>query len=499
MRISIALAATVLVSVLLVAGCGGGKETGPEKLVPAGTNFIAGIRLADVVKDGDFDALFRDLSQDVDDPQTLGDLLDKVTEQSGIDLRQFSDLVLFGDLSTIEEGFGVIAKGSFEEEQIVTAIEKAGGKTLITRDYKGRRIHTEEEEDISFSVLGPSTLVLGNASGSAVESVIDVQEGDSNRASGKVYDALQGLGDVLVRLALEVPPEATDELELPVGDLPLDLAVLKDIDIFRLGVDKDGGTMVVDARVDFTSESSAADAGEAIEAILTLVRVGSLDERIKGLLENVQTSIDRASVTVHFEVSVSELKAVVGGLGEGFQSLFGVEQETAVLEVPAPRVREVPSAPVPAPLAPEAGKRVPIEGEGHVPVGESVSYSTNPPLSGEHWPETAVCGIYDEELPDELVVHNLEHGHVVISYNLPEPDDARRLIELVERLNRRAGDWGILRPYSKIMPGTVAMTAWGVVDQFQGVDEEHIGRFYGAHHANTYSSETAQRGPIPCS
>ena len=61
-------------------------------------------------------------------------------------------------------------------------------------------------------------------------------------------------------------------------------------------------------------------------------------------------------------------------------------------------------------------------GARHVPEGQTVSHSTTPPTSGTHWPVWANCGVYDTEIPDEIIVHNMEHGHVVISHNLSDQE-----------------------------------------------------------------------------
>ena len=143
------------------------------------------------------------------------------------------------------------------------------------------------------------------------------------------------------------------------------------------------------------------------------------------------------------------------------------------------------------------GAAVPIIGAGHIPVGNFATYNTNPPTSGSHWAAPAECGIYDEELPDERVVHNMEHGHVIISYNLPELREAVRLLQLAEDLPNLES-WGIVRPYSKIDPGTVAITAWGVIDQVQGVDEQRIRKFYDTYIRNRLSNKTASVGAIGC-
>ena len=149
-------------------------------------------------------------------------------------------------------------------------------------------------------------------------------------------------------------------------------------------------------------------------------------------------------------------------------------------------------------LAEGVGESVPIEGASHVPVGELVSYDTVPPTSGNHWGVPADCGVYDREVDDEQVVHNMEHGHVIISHNLlGQPEELARFEALVADLPD-LGVWGIVRPYDRIEPGTVAMTAWGVIDTVQGVDEERIKTFYDAYMRNRFSSETARLGAIPC-
>ena len=144
----------------------------------------------------------------------------------------------------------------------------------------------------------------------------------------------------------------------------------------------------------------------------------------------------------------------------------------------------------------DVGTSVAILGADHIPTGESANYNSTPPTSGNHWGSPADCGIYGEELRDERVVHNMEHGHVIISYNLDTGDTAS-LLELAKDLPSLE-NWGIVRPYAGIEEGTVAMTAWGVIDLVQGVDEESIRTFYGTYIRNRFSDEAARVGPIPC-
>ena len=62
-----------------------------------------------------------------------------------------------------------------------------------------------------------------------------------------------------------------------------------------------------------------------------------------------------------------------------------------------------------------------IQSRDHVDLREShAAYTTNPPTPGPH-ASAERGGFYADEIPDEMAVHNLEHGFIWISYkNIPE-------------------------------------------------------------------------------
>jgi hypothetical protein len=59
---------------------------------------------------------------------------------------------------------------------------------------------------------------------------------------------------------------------------------------------------------------------------------------------------------------------------------------------------------------------------------DPVDYPDNPPAGGNHNPVPLDWGIYDKPQPDERWVHNLEHGHIVISYKGLSSKDLKTLI-----------------------------------------------------------------------
>ena len=111
-------------------------------------------------------------------------------------------------------------------------------------------------------------------------------------------------------------------------------------------------------------------------------------------------------------------------------------------------------------------------------------YSTVPPTSGRHWGAWSDCGFYNHPLPDELLVHNLEHGNIIVSYNLASDAEVAELRAAVEAIPL-AREFAIVRRYLAIPEGMVAITTWGVLDRMEGVDPERIARFFEDYPGNT--------------
>src|ERR1700754_107993 len=48
----------------------------------------------------------------------------------------------------------------------------------------------------------------------------------------------------------------------------------------------------------------------------------------------------------------------------------------------------------------------------HIPLGAQVTYGSNPPVFGPHYPEWTKAGVYSTVNDDRNLVHSLEHGYV---------------------------------------------------------------------------------------
>ena len=127
------------------------------------------------------------------------------------------------------------------------------------------------------------------------------------------------------------------------------------------------------------------------------------------------------------------------------------------------------------------GIKIQDQGRTHItPSDDHAPYNSSPPTSGPHYAQPlapARWGVYDEPLPEEVLIHNLEHGGIGIQYNCPEGCQ-----ELVEQLRgmRDLASKIIMSPYPD-METTIALTAWTFIDAFDEFDEERIRAFISAH------------------
>lgn len=132
--------------------------------------------------------------------------------------------------------------------------------------------------------------------------------------------------------------------------------------------------------------------------------------------------------------------------------------------------------------APTPGETVPEQAENHIPEGSSHEpYSTNPPTSGPHYERTEVPGFYDEELQDELIIHNLEHGAIWMTYKPSKVDQATidRLKEIAKPYDTKM----LLSPREK-NDDPVAAVAWQHILRLQTLNDaavEQINAFIKAY------------------
>ncbi len=130
------------------------------------------------------------------------------------------------------------------------------------------------------------------------------------------------------------------------------------------------------------------------------------------------------------------------------------------------------------PTVPTPGESFPSLGQQHIDPGSSHSaYNSNPPTSGWHYSQPAQSGIYDTELPDEQLIHNLEHGQIWIAY---KPDLPKDQIEALANIAKSYGSKIIMEP-RKENDSPVVIVAWQHLFKLNTVDEAQIKNFADAY------------------
>jgi len=127
----------------------------------------------------------------------------------------------------------------------------------------------------------------------------------------------------------------------------------------------------------------------------------------------------------------------------------------------------------------EGLERVPCTTANHVPEGQTVTYSSDPPLSGEHYPTWINPGFYTQLPPKEKLVHSLEHGHVVIYYDQARLS-ASEMAALEKLARRYKGMWDGVSAVPKAGEHAIILTAWEHMLRLERYDQSRIDAFVDA-------------------
>ena len=155
--------------------------------------------------------------------------------------------------------------------------------------------------------------------------------------------------------------------------------------------------------------------------------------------------------------------------------------------------------------SPSVGTEQPNDGTAHVRVGTDCRaaptsdpncgtnpYSSTPGTSGPHWDPSGIAnwGVYTTPQSETQVIHNLEHGGIVIWYQ-PDQLDADEVDQLAQYVTRQTSS-GVSGRYKFILSPwdgpdfghPIAVTAWRHLLYLDEVDTGAIDEFQRAHYGN---------------
>lgn len=305
--------ATLAVFGMVLAACEA-QARDPIDLVPARSEILVSVDLPAILADGDVRELYemvvasRSAQDDV--PATLGELLAKAEEETGLDFASFGEALMFADLPSagdMDAGmdsenldyFGFIAAGAPAD-----LMETLGGSEhaeLTEGEYSG--IATLGDEEMLIAVVDGAA-VFGSPE--AVQDVIDVAENGAATVSGELLDLYESLGDTWMTLAVTLSQDLQDEIEEAAGSgaegMPVDLGGVFGFDAVGVSADKVETDGILRVVMRYGSADEAQEAQETIDALITLFEAfGGGDEQMMEALESLEISVDDTDLI--FEVT----------------------------------------------------------------------------------------------------------------------------------------------------------------------------------------------------
>lgn len=129
------------------------------------------------------------------------------------------------------------------------------------------------------------------------------------------------------------------------------------------------------------------------------------------------------------------------------------------------------------------------QGQNHFTTSQSIqtinqSYNSDPPTSGPHWPNWSNWGVFQQAIPSEMQVHNLEHGGIVIQYDCPQgcPQAVNTLSSYAFRYPATNFTGVLLAPRPNLPESArIALTAWTHRLLLKTLDTDKTNQFVAAY------------------
>jgi hypothetical protein len=106
---------------------------------------------------------------------------------------------------------------------------------------------------------------------------------------------------------------------------------------------------------------------------------------------------------------------------------------------------------------------------------EHAPYNSSPPTSGPHYEIPAETTFFTDQIPPEQVVHNLEHGAIVIWYS---PNADEQTLDDIEALVDQEPTATVAVPFADLeSPYSLALTGWTSLQKCEQVSQDVVDQF----------------------
>lgn len=334
----VGLVAILLIGMLSFVGCRATPTNLPPTQIPLAipqrVDLLGKVKLAEIIDDEDFAEFYRGMAaQEATLPQTLDAAVDQVEHEIGVNLRDFTNVTVFGDASALLESVesaqgssglpycGALVEGKLDESTFIPSLESKIGQELARSNYQNFTIYAlpdsyNQDGAFSMAFLADGQMVIGTSQ--AVKDVIDVTVRLQEPLSGTVYELYSQLGDALIKLASSVPESLTRQIpaKIPIGPINLSLRSFRDINYATLIITKKEAIINADVHLEFSNKDSAKASGLLLWIAIKAGKYVVPDPNAKELLSKVHTSRSGSSVSLTLALTVSEIERLTSAMFE---------------------------------------------------------------------------------------------------------------------------------------------------------------------------------------
>ena len=323
-NVVIGLGVGILMLSILLTGCQKSPVTIETPLVPEKADAIAKVRIAEILNDEDIADLYTCIAAIAPSaPQTLKLALDELRDETGVDLRDLKEAVVFADTSAgappeavslpntpggastgeVEARIpyaGGIVECNIPAKQVFEILQLLGIKNYEVYTYSDYNIYSLAD-DINIAFLSSKLVAVGPRD--VVEDIIDVGLGKSTPISAELDQLYESLGDPLVKGVYKVPPSVTQGIPI---EIPIDMAACT--------FDKGNSIMYLQLQLYFASSSTASDSADIIQGLIAGVKYIYPQPEIRNMLNKVDVATYDSQVSLQAETTVDEVKDLISVL-----------------------------------------------------------------------------------------------------------------------------------------------------------------------------------------
>ncbi len=303
------------------AGCtdtllgNGDDDTEPvalEDIVPVETELLAELN-GDALEADEYDRLLEELADIEGGSIDVGETLDGLETETGIDTQSATRVLVFDDESGGEsEGESsdepsfpdsttvtVAVDGDWNTDDVIDSIETRQDTEYEATDFDGNLyVPTGESESTAVGVVGEGQFVLGDET--AVRDPLEVRYGDADPVSGRLleaHDEQDAQFTVVAQADGTLDPDELDTFDIPI---PVSFDILEEVDVVSRAYDVVDDGMHLEAGLYTDSESDAEELEEVLRGAIAALRSTS-EEELSGALEAVDLERVETAVRIRYQ------------------------------------------------------------------------------------------------------------------------------------------------------------------------------------------------------